>query len=281
MQRDLVFLSYSHSDAQWLGELQTHLKPYVRHGSITAWSDLQIRPGSKWLESIREALSRTKVAVLLVSPDFLASDFIHDEELTPLLKDAQEKGVRILWFPLRPSSYQKCGLDAYQALVDPAKPLVKMRRAGRDEAFVHICKQIEAAMGQPIEDMPQKEVTFEVLGERVTFDELVRDQQHDIVKVNTTEHVLGVAAEYAWVRRRYPKSKTMKQELSTLDMITKDKRYTGNEIHFDVLTIKLPDGQKKKVYFDISSFFGLPRKPRDAPGAGIAKTLKELYRPGG
>lgn len=148
-ERELVFLSYSRKDKKWLDELQVHLKPYARSGVITAWSDEQIRPGSKWLEAIKDALAKTRVAVLLVSPDFLASDFIHEQELTPILKDAHEAGVTILWIPVRPSSYQKCALRHYQALIDPADPLVKMRRARRDEAYVRICKQIEEALARP------------------------------------------------------------------------------------------------------------------------------------
>ena len=47
--RNLVFVSYSREDKRWLGELQKHLKPYLRQGAVTAWDDTQIKPGSKWL----------------------------------------------------------------------------------------------------------------------------------------------------------------------------------------------------------------------------------------
>jgi hypothetical protein len=141
--RDQVFISYSHRDARWRDDLEIHLKPYHRTGSITSWSDQQIAPGSEWLTEIQSALANSKVAVLLVSPDFIASDFIYKHELGPLLKDAKQGGVRILWVPVRASSYEKTPLRDYQALHDPEKPLYGMADAYHDMAWVKICKKIE------------------------------------------------------------------------------------------------------------------------------------------
>jgi internalin A len=143
--RDRVFISYSHKDKRWLDDLTTHLKPYLREGTISAWSDEHIRPGSKWLNEIRQALAETRVAVLLVTPDFLASDFIHEHELTPLLTEAEAGGVTILWVPVRASSYLKSPIKDYQAVSDPERPLARMR-AQRDEAWVEICRRIEQAV---------------------------------------------------------------------------------------------------------------------------------------
>ena len=97
---DQVFISYSHKDAPWRDDLDTHLKPYLRGSSIVSWSDQKIAPGSEWFSEIRYALANGKVAVLLVSPDFLASDFIHDHELGPLLNEAKRGGVKLLWVPI-------------------------------------------------------------------------------------------------------------------------------------------------------------------------------------
>ena len=60
MPRDQVFISYSHKDKRWRDDLDTHLKPYLRGGSIVSWSDQQIAPGSKWFREIQSALANSQ-----------------------------------------------------------------------------------------------------------------------------------------------------------------------------------------------------------------------------
>jgi internalin A len=143
--RSGVFISYSHRDERWLKDLEIHLKPYVRNAPVNAWSDKKIKPGSRWPDEIRAALASAEVAVLLVTPNFLASDFIYEKEFLPLLNEAEQGGVRILWIPVRPSAYAQSPLRHYQAVIDPKKPLASMKKAEQDTAWVGICKEIVAA----------------------------------------------------------------------------------------------------------------------------------------
>ncbi len=86
------------------------------------------------------------MAVLLVSPNFLASDFITTSELPPLLQSAKERGLTILWVPLFPSSYNKTEIGGYQAVVDPKRPIGTMKKADQDEAWIKVCEKIEVAL---------------------------------------------------------------------------------------------------------------------------------------
>jgi hypothetical protein len=144
--RGVVFISYSHGDAQWLALLQKHLKPYVRTGSLEVWDDTKIKAGEQWKVSIREALDRAKVALLIVSPNFLESDFIAQNELPPLLQAARARGVRILWLPLSASSYEETQIGSFQAALNPSNPLDAMSEAQQHQALVSVCRLIKAAL---------------------------------------------------------------------------------------------------------------------------------------
>ena len=153
--RNQVFISYSHEDTKWREDLEIRLKPYQRVGSIISWSDEQITSGSKWFEEINSALINTRVAVLLVTPNFLASDFIYEHELGPFLQQAQQGGVRILWVHVRTCAYKKTPLTNYQAVLNPPRPMADMTEAERDRAWVKICDEIEKAIDSPKDSLPK------------------------------------------------------------------------------------------------------------------------------
>jgi hypothetical protein len=153
--RNKIFISYSHKVKRWRDELEIQLKPYLREGSITSWSDEQIVAGLRWFEELKSALTQTTVAVFLVTPDFLASDFIHQHESVPLLNEAEEGRVRILWVPVRDSAYKQTRLKNYQAALDPKKPLATWPKAKRDQAWVKICEEIKKAVNPSKEYPPE------------------------------------------------------------------------------------------------------------------------------
>jgi TIR domain len=70
-KRTKVFVSYSHEDALWVERLKVHMKPLVRDGLVDFWDDTKIQPGMDWRAAIREAIGSTKVAILLISADYL------------------------------------------------------------------------------------------------------------------------------------------------------------------------------------------------------------------
>ena len=85
---------------------------------------------------------------MLVSSSFLASDFIHEHELGPLLKEAEVGGVKILWVLIRDCLYQETPLAHYQAVLPPDQPVAKMRMPERDTAWRKVCEAIKQAANQ-------------------------------------------------------------------------------------------------------------------------------------
>jgi TIR domain len=96
LNRTKIFISYSHKDAKHLDRLLVHLAEFERQGIVDPWSDKKITPGASWRDEIRLAIETAKVAVLLISADFLASPFIAEDELPLLLAVAQTKGTVII-----------------------------------------------------------------------------------------------------------------------------------------------------------------------------------------
>jgi nucleoside 2-deoxyribosyltransferase len=142
-----VFVSYSHVDADYLVRLRVHLKPLERAGVIELWDDTRIKSGQKWKIVIEEALSRAAVALLLISADFLASDFIVDNELPPLLRAAEERGTVVLPVILKPSRFiRDPNLGAFQAINDPTRPLISLSTAEQEAIYAVLAERIEAML---------------------------------------------------------------------------------------------------------------------------------------
>jgi hypothetical protein len=109
------------------------------------WDDTHIQTGGKWKEEIEKALARASVAVLMVSSDFLASDFIAEHELPPLLAAAEKEGVKIIWIPVTFCLYDETEIADYQAAHNPNQPLDGLSPTELNQVLVKICKQIKAA----------------------------------------------------------------------------------------------------------------------------------------
>ena len=149
--RTKVFISYSHRDKAWLERLQVHLKPLEREGRVERWDDTRIKPGTRWREAIENALAETKVAVLLISADFLASDFIDTVELPALLSAAEADGAVILPVIVGHSRFARTpSLAQFQAVNSPAEPLHTLPKASQEAILDKVTMAIEDALNTPV-----------------------------------------------------------------------------------------------------------------------------------
>jgi tetratricopeptide (TPR) repeat protein len=141
--RDKVFISYSHKDAAWLKKLRTMLSPLERSGALLLWDDTTISPGAKWRDKIRQALESARAAVLLVSDNFLASDFIMRLELPSFLLAAQREGVQLFPILISECLYDRTALKDFQFAHDPKTPLDAMSRSKQKQVLAEIARQLD------------------------------------------------------------------------------------------------------------------------------------------
>ncbi len=156
LMREQVFISYSHEDAPWLELLKAKLRTFTRARSLLVWDDTLIRPGERWKDEIRRALASAKVAVFMVSRNFLSSRFITEEERSYLVWASQQEGVRIIWFTLDICDYEPEKLNDLQAAWDPARPLGGLSSEERDAAMAKIAEAIARALGSDSKESSQE-----------------------------------------------------------------------------------------------------------------------------
>lgn len=177
LERTQVFLCYSHDDIDLTDpkdtygkELSQLLTIYRNQGLAEIWSDRQIDPGAEYLKKIDEAIARTKVALLLLSGAFLASDFIQRYELPRLLAAEAAGDLTIIPLLFRLCPYKKSGLAHFQSAFPISKPLKSMKPAERDWAWICIGEAIEQAMHGPVIGEPTANKHRNVLAMPPRFD---------------------------------------------------------------------------------------------------------------
>lgn len=139
--RDQIFISYSHADSDYQFRLRKHLSIFERSGSVKYWSDTQLRTGDQWKNEIENNLEKTAVAILLISADFLDSDFIRSNELPPLLDAWEKEGVYILPVIVKPCSFSHVQeLARFQAVNDPEYTIAEMNEAKQERIWKELAE---------------------------------------------------------------------------------------------------------------------------------------------
>jgi hypothetical protein len=135
-----VIISYHSSDLRWKDELQTHLAPLLPPGEIAIWSEGPY--GEYWRDRMQQTLAAARVAVILISPNYLASDFVLDGFLPTLLATGEASGLRVVCLVLSHSVFAETRLSRFPALNPPARPLDSMNNGDRNKVMVTIAKRI-------------------------------------------------------------------------------------------------------------------------------------------
>lgn len=139
-----VFISYAHEDEQLRIALGKHLSVLEREGLVTAWHDRMIQPGKEWKGEIDSNLDNAGVILLLVSSDFINSDYCYDIELQRALEHHKNRTSIVVPVILRPVVWHKTPFSKLQAVPKDGKPVTEYQN--QDSAFVEITEGVRAAI---------------------------------------------------------------------------------------------------------------------------------------
>ncbi|HEX2572534.1 MAG TPA: toll/interleukin-1 receptor domain-containing protein [Polyangia bacterium] len=145
----LVFISYSRRDRELCDRLRVHLSPFLKGGLIRdVWHDGDIQPGREWDTEIRRILEQAQVILLLVSPDFLDSDYCHHVELKRAMQRHQMGEAVVVPIILRFCLWQSPSVwfSKLQALPRDAKPIVSW--SDLDAAFHDVARELQRLLMQ-------------------------------------------------------------------------------------------------------------------------------------
>jgi hypothetical protein len=148
--RDSVFFSYCREDYRWLHELKVVLAGAGNEARLTFWDDSRISPSAEWEGEIDEALSTAAAAVLLLSPDFFASEYISRRELPPLLEAARRSEMKLFAVIIAPCAHEQI-TGVFQAVNDPSRPVATLTDAERRSVWERLLEQL-TAVGATIAD---------------------------------------------------------------------------------------------------------------------------------
>lgn len=157
-----VFISYSHKDEAWKDRLKPHLKMLEQAGRVIVWDDRMIDAGDQWYERITEAMEGSQVAICLISPDYLASDFCIKEEIPYFLEKRKTEGMLILPVLIRSCFWEVFDwLSKTQMLPRDGKSVADDFANTYDVVFTEVAKRVNkvAIQGQPVQ-VPVKKVPW-------------------------------------------------------------------------------------------------------------------------
>lgn len=160
MTKFKIFISYAHSDQKWVDRLRTHINISGYRESIHVWDDRQIAPGEMWQGQLLKAINEAMIAILLISPDYLSSNFIVGEELPALLRRRETEGLIILPILVRACLWHEVEwLRSIQFWPIDAEPLASLQDHKIDESLAEFSKFVVASFERDTHKQSTEEIS--------------------------------------------------------------------------------------------------------------------------
>ncbi len=139
-----VFISYSHKDRELRDKLATALSTLKNQNLIRDWYDGDIPPGSEWKKQIFVHLDQDQIIFLLISPDFMASNFCYSIEMQRAIDRHDDNLARVIPIILRPTDWEGTPFEKLEVLPLDGRPITSW--PNQDEAFLDVSKGIRRAI---------------------------------------------------------------------------------------------------------------------------------------
>jgi tetratricopeptide (TPR) repeat protein len=139
-----IFISYSHKDKVWKDRLLTHLNVLALEGYYEVWDDRRIEIGDDWLPEIESALKNAHVAILMVSANFLTSNFIRKTEVPKIMERRENEGLTVIPVIVKPCAWKRITwLSKIQAFPNDGKPLTTFRKNQAEEKLAELAEKLD------------------------------------------------------------------------------------------------------------------------------------------
>lgn len=135
-----IFISYSHADEPYKDILEKHLSLLNRIGVVETWSDRALAVGQNWEAEIRSQIEKADITILLISANFLASDYCYTREAAFALEEARTRTMSIVLVILSPVQWTLAPFSSLQSLPRNAQPITTW--PNQDEAWAQVADGI-------------------------------------------------------------------------------------------------------------------------------------------
>jgi tetratricopeptide (TPR) repeat protein len=227
-----IFYCYARKDQELRDELEKHLGMMQRQDHITSWHDRDISAGKQWENEIDLHLNTANIILLLISPDFMHSDYSYGVEMRRALQRHDSGDARVIPILLRPVDWENAPFSRLQILPINGTPVTTWESL--DEAFMNVAKEIRKAVKELLIDQLKDESFYDFLEKRYLEALTVYEQAIDIDPYNALAYSNKGYALFAL--KRYEEALRAYEEAVQLDpenvMIYNGKGKALHKLHF-------------------------------------------------
>lgn len=224
-----IFIAYSRKDSNLMEKLRTHLRPLERAKMAKIWYDGIIEAGKDWEKEIKTHLHAAEIILLLISADFMDSDYCYDKEMMDALEKHQQSKAQVIPIILRPCAWKFSPFAKLQVLPTDGKPVIEHE----DYAFTEIVESVGKICQSKISQQKSLGQTLnDILSENKFSDK--KEQEKKNSYLDTPEKKKNQSIAYSILSSR---------SFLRSSILTKDTPFTDSRDGQIYKTVKLKNGK--------------------------------------